>query len=120
MDLSQFKIRSFIIGIIALGVIITVVSWGISQIYKNVTKTQISQKTVLVSSPAPAAATTKPDSQKAISGFKPASTTAPAQPNQGDQTPPSQPGTGSETIAVKNEGITIDNVKDGDTITSPA
>lgn len=118
MDLSQFKIRSFIIGIIALGAIITIVSLGISQIYKSVTRSQSAQKTIIVGSPTPRpVASASP--QKPAASFR--QTTPPAQRQQGQisQPPSAQPGTGSNTIEVKNEGITVDNVKADSLISSP-
>lgn len=120
MDLSQFKIRSFIIGIIALGAVITIVSLGISQIYKNVTKGQSAQKTVIVGSPTPIpSASATPSPQRATANLRPTPSSVQGQQSQSSQAPPAQPGTGSNTIEVKNEGIYVDNIKSGAAISSP-
>lgn len=106
MDLSQFKVRSFIIGVIALGAIVTLASLGISRIYKNYVKP--GQNTVVVTIPTPTPTPTPTNIQGAAT-----------QQTQGGQAPATQPSTGSDTVEVKNPGVYINNVSAGDTIATP-
>ncbi len=112
MKLSQFKLKSFIIGIITLGLLITLVSFGISQIYKTFVKNPEDKVAVVTnttplpnSSPRSSSTPTKSPVPSAASSTAP--TSAPVA---------NQPQTGSDDLEIKNPGISIDNVEAGSTV----
>lgn len=119
MELSQFKIRSFIIGIIALGLLITLVSFGISQIYKTFVKSPDNKAVVVSATPLPGTSPRSSTSPGKSPTPNPKQTPAPpATPTSTSTTVANQPTTGSEELEIRNPGISIDNVQAGDTVSS--
>ncbi len=131
MELSQFKIRSFVIGLIVLGVIITLASWGISRIYNSYKDQSQTATIVEVTNPTPASLTNRATGlptpanrqsqiQNVPSTTRPNPTPRPTsvpQTSKGGLT--SQPKTGSDTIQIQNPGIVITSPTSGITVTNP-
>lgn len=111
MELSQFKIRSFVIGLIVLGVIITLASWGISRIY-NTYNTAPTPTVVNVTNATPttqanrgSSLQTPPARQNRLQTT--ASITQPTPTPQPNRKLASQPKTGPDDIEVSHPGITV-------------
>lgn len=120
MELSQFKIRSFIIGIIALGLLITLVSFGISQIYKTFVKSPQDKAAIVISTTplpgtSPRSSTTPGKSPTPNPKQTPAPSATPTPASSGTNVA-NQPTTGSDELEIRNPGISIDNVQAGDTV----
>lgn len=132
MDLSQFKVRSFVIGLIVLGVLITLASWGISKIYTFYSSSASKPKVVTITNPTPTSrislATSAPTptsvQNRAYATPTPRPTSRPTTAPQTSQTTTkggiaAQPSTGSDTIDVQNPGINIYTPANNDTVASP-
>lgn len=126
MDLSQFRVKSFVIGLIVLGVLITLASWGISRLYiaysspgkpKVVTVTNnptpTSQISAGTSSPRPIAIQNQ---TYATPTPRPIATAVPQTTKGGIAV---QPNTGSDTAQVQNPGIVIYNPTSDDITLNP-
>lgn len=120
MDLSQFKVRTFIIGIIALGLLVLVASFGINLIYKRVVS-QTNENPIVstFSTPTPVAgASTTPASPRV--------TPSPLTQTPLPTTPPrpgtiaQQPSTGPDDVEVSGAGIKLVSPVAGATLSSPA
>ncbi|MBI3342302.1 hypothetical protein HY024_04220 [Candidatus Curtissbacteria bacterium] len=131
MDLSQFKVRSFIIGIIALGVLVIIISFAINQIFKAFVK-PAAEKPVAIASTTPYPTNYPGATATPTIGATPrpgqSPTPAPTPTPAASATPAAgttkggiamNPTTGSDDIEVKNPGISIDNVQSGDKVNSP-
>jgi hypothetical protein len=124
MDLSQFKVRSFVIGLIVLGVLITLASWGISKIYTYYSNSAGNPKVVTISNPTPTSrislATSNPTpgtvQNKAFATPTPRPTIVPQTTKGGVA---AQPNTGSDEVQVQNPGIVIYTPVNDDTASDP-
>lgn len=114
MDLSTIRVRSFIIGLIVLGVVILLISFGVTRLYQSVTKSGTVQETatnkIVTASPKP--------SGQAL-GQQTKATPTPATQSAAKPNVTTQPAAGSETQEVKNPGITIENIQAGSKLNSP-
>lgn len=127
MDLSQFKVKSFVIGLIVLGILITLASWGISRLYMAYSSPN-KPKIITVSSATPTSRiiTSGTSTPRPITNLNQTYTTTPtptAKPAVVPQTTKggvaTQPNTGSDTVEVQNPGIAIYNPTKGSQTSNP-
>jgi len=125
MDLSQFKVRSFVIGLIVLGVLITFASWGISRLYSAYSNPGKPKVVTITSTPTTSTSQASlpiSSSKPVITQNRPSATPTPS-PAAAQQTTKggiaTQPNTGSDDVVVQNPGIVIYTPANGDTASNP-